>query len=189
LAGWKTHPERPGQWKVEHGALVGSTVPSYLFSDGAYGNFHLRLEAKINQGGDSSVFLRTPFSLRPGRLADQAQPVGGYDVELQQNPTHPFKTGSVGDAETAGSPKLLWWNKQATLTSADEWFTLEIIADGNQIITKVNGTQTADCRDRRSRYDAGHLALQVCSPQTIVQSRKIEIGAAAEFARSAQAHG
>ena len=175
LTGWKTHPERPGQWKVEHGALVGSTVPSYLFSDGTYGNFHLRLEAKINQGGDSSVFLRTPFSMRPGRLADQAQPAAGYDVELQQNPTHPFKTGSVADAETAGSPKLLWWNKQATLTSADEWFTLEIIADGNRIITKVNGTQTADCRDPRSRYDAGHLALQVCGPQTIVQFRKIEI--------------
>jgi serine/threonine protein kinase len=175
LTGWRKHPELPGQWKVERGALVGSAVPSYLFSDGTYENFHLRLEAKINQGGDSSVFLRAPFSLREGRTAAQARPAAGYDVELQQNPAYSAKTGSVADAETAGVPNLLWKNELASLTSADEWFTLEIIADGNRIISKVNGTQTADCRDPRSRYDRGHFALQVYSAQTIVQFRKIEI--------------
>ncbi len=176
LTGWKTHPDRPGNWKVEGGVLVGSTIPSFLFSDGGkFANFHLRVEAKVSQGGDSGIYFRSPFSMRPGRTADQLRPAAGYEVEIQANPEHLLKTGSVWDAETVGRPKALWRTKEESLTKADEWFTLEIIANGNRIISKVNGTQTADCDDPLGKYDVGHIALQIYSPQTMVQFRKIEI--------------
>ncbi len=177
LSGWKTHPDQPGQWKVEGGVLVGSAVPSYLYSDGGhFANFHLRVEARINSGGDSGIFFRAPFATRPGRTADQRRPAGGYEVELQENPKYLVKTGSVWDAETIGfPPKSLWVNKQASLTKPDEWFTLEIIAQGNRFVTKVNGTRTADCLDPRNHFESGHIALQVFSPLTTVEFRKIEI--------------
>jgi serine/threonine protein kinase/Leucine-rich repeat (LRR) protein len=177
LSGWKTHPDQPGQWKVEGGVLIGRAVPSYLYSDGGhFANFHLRVEARVNNGGDSGIFFRAPFATRPGRAADQRRPAGGYEVELVENPTYLVKTGSVWDAETIGfAPKSLWVNRQASLTKHDEWFTLEIIAQGNHFVTKVNGTRTADCLDPRNHFESGHIALQVFSPLTTVEFRKIEI--------------
>src|SRR5258707_1112859 len=72
LTGWKTHPDQPGDWKVEGGVLVGSNIASYLYSDrGDYENFHLRVEVKLNRDGDSGIFFRAPFSVRQGRTADQ----------------------------------------------------------------------------------------------------------------------
>ena len=175
LTGWKTHPDQPGQWAVDGGVLIGSAVPSYLYSEGGqFADFHLRIEARINNGGDSGIYLRTPFATRPGRGTD-LRPAGGYEVEFHENPTYLVKTGSVWDADTSGGPKVLWVNNQPSLTRPDEWFTLEIIATGNHFVTKVNGTQTADCRDPRNHFDSGHIALQVFSPLTIVQFRKIQI--------------
>src|SRR5919204_474003 len=49
LTGWKTHPDQPGDWRVENGVLIGRGPLSHLFSErGDYENFHLRVEAKIN---------------------------------------------------------------------------------------------------------------------------------------------
>ena len=177
LTGWKTHPDQPGNWQVKDGVLVGSEVPSYLFSDGGkFENFHLRVEARINRGGDSGIFFRVPFAMRPGRTADQLRPAAGYEAEIQANPANLMKTGSVWDAETVGSPpKALWKTAHGSLTKANEWFTLELIAQGSHFITIVNGIQTADCSDPLNKYAAGHFALQVYSPQTTVEFRKIEI--------------
>lgn len=176
LTGWKSHPDQPGEWKVRNGVLVGSRVASYLFSDADhFANFHLRLEAKINSGGDSGIFLRSPFATRPGRVADSLRPAGGYEVELHRSPGHQMATGSLWNAESTGPPKVLWKVADGSLTKDDEWFVLEIIAQGNHFITKVNGTQTADCMDPDHKFRAGHLALQVLHPQTVVQFKRIEI--------------
>ncbi|MCE9525213.1 MAG: protein kinase [Planctomycetales bacterium] len=176
LTGWKTHPEQRGDWEVKDGILIGSKVASYLFSDGSkFENFHLRIQAKINRGGDSGIFFRSPFTMRPGRTADSLRPAGGYEAELHRNPAYQMPIGSIWNAENAGIPKLLRKAADLSLTEVDEWFTLEIIARGNHLVTKVNGTQTAECDDPGSRFHAGCIALQVLNPQTIVQFRKIEI--------------
>ena len=58
--GWKTHPDQPGNWRVEDGVLIGSDKVSHLFTErGDYANFHLRVEAMINPKGDSGVFFRS----------------------------------------------------------------------------------------------------------------------------------
>jgi eukaryotic-like serine/threonine-protein kinase len=174
LTGWKTHPDQPGQWKVEGGVLVGSAVPSYLYSEGGkFRDFHLRVEAKINNGGDSGIFFRAPFATRQIG-ANQRRLAGGYEVELQANPHYQVRTGSILDAGTDGAPKALWINNQGA-TSPDEWLTLEIIVQGSHFVSKVNGTTTADCHDPGAHYDEGHFALQVWNPLTTVQFRKIEI--------------
>lgn len=176
LTGWKTHPEQTGEWKVKDGVLVGSNVASYLFSDAdQFENFHLRVEAKINRGGDSGIFFRAPFAMRPGRVANSLRPAGGYEVELHRSPGHQMPTGSLWNAESSGPPKVLSIPADGSLTKDDEWFVLEIIAQGNHFITKVNGTRTADCHDRESKFRTGHFALQALHPQTVVQFRKIEI--------------
>ena len=176
LTGWKTHPDQRGEWEVKDGIIVGSTVGSYLFSDASnFTDFNLRIQAKINRGGDSGVFFRSPFAMRPGRTADSLRPAGGYEVELHRNPAHQLPTGSVWNAETSGPPMILIKAADLSLIEVDDWFTLEIVARGNHFITKVNGTQTAECDDPENKFQSGCIALQVLHPQTIVQFRKIEI--------------
>src|SRR5262249_21983127 len=58
LTGWKSHPQQPGNWRVEEGLLIGSGPGrvSHLFSErDDYENFHLRAEARINFRGKSGV--------------------------------------------------------------------------------------------------------------------------------------
>ena len=55
-----------------------------------------------------------------------------------------------------------------------EWFTEEVVAEGNHIVVKVNGETTADYYDQR-RFTSGHFALQQYDPETVAEFRKIEI--------------
>ena len=85
LTGWKTHPDEPGDWRVDDGILIGSRGASYLFSDrGDYENAHIRVEAKINKGGNSGVLFHSKYGFD---FALPVEPVGtrvplGYEVEF-----------------------------------------------------------------------------------------------------------
>src|SRR5205823_6238146 len=58
----------------------------------------------------------------------------------------------------------------------DVWCTLEVIAKGDHIQVKVNGTTTVDFADRAHTYTQGHIALQMHFPNhTVVEFRKIEV--------------
>ena len=51
-------------WHVEDGILIGSGPASHLFSErGDYENFHYRVEAMINDKGNSGQYFRT--AVRP----------------------------------------------------------------------------------------------------------------------------
>jgi hypothetical protein len=161
LTGWKVYPEGTGQWKVENGALVSSGPPSHLFTErGDFHNFHLRLEALINVGGDSGVFFRSEFG--PGVPE-------GYEAQIDVTPRVRIKTGSL---YLPGVPEVLV-GKQ--LHRPNEWFTQEVIAEGNHIIIKVNDQTTVDWRDPKNSYARGHFALQQEHPGTVVKFRKIEV--------------
>jgi hypothetical protein len=177
LTGWKINPDQVGHWEVKDGILIGSMRQSYLFSEmGDYVNFRLRAEAKINLGGESGICFRAPFALRRGKLAWQVRPDGGYAAELQKNLRNPRPTGSVFEELFVGErPIVLGRAADDSLTRPDEWFTLEIIAEQNRFITKVNGKETANCSDPLNKYPTGHIALEVWNPNTVVQFRKIEI--------------
>ena len=57
-----------------------------------------------------------------------------------------------------------------------QWFTLEVIADGNALAVLVNGKSSGYHVDRRKgRFSSGHIALQQYSPETVIEFRKIEI--------------
>lgn len=161
LTGWKTHPDSPGEWKVEDGLLTGRGPLSHLFSErGDYENFHFRVEARINDGGNSGQLFRTKF--------EPAFPEG-YEAQINASHADPIRTGSLYLPEVK---EVLVADK---LHKPDEWFAQEVIAQGNHIIIKVNGKTTVDYRDPNKAYTRGHVALQQHGPGTVVQFRKIEI--------------
>ena len=176
LTGWKLHPNHPGNWKVRDGVLRGSTRQSHLFSQrGDYANFHLRAEVKVNLGGDSGILFRAPFELRQGRASREFGVPGCYEAELQENRSHPRRTGSISEVPGNAPPNSLGLVIDSSFTQPDEWFTIEILAANNHFITKVNGQETSNCDDPLSLHTQGHLALQVWNPNTVVQFRRIEI--------------
>ncbi len=182
LAGWKTHPQQPGDWKVENGVLIGSGKKSHLFSDRAdFGDFHLRVEARINDGGNGGVYFRVPKFALP----HLSQYPDGYEAQiLSTSKTEANTTGSLWRT-LGGDIGIIPARKPPP--KPGEWFTMEVIAQRGSITVKVNGETTADFLDSKREYLKGHLALQVIDAQTTVEFRKIEIkelpGAAAGLGR------
>jgi hypothetical protein len=169
LEGWKVFPKGTGNWKVEDGVLVGSGTASHLFSDrGDYANFRYRVEAMINDKGNSGQYFRTQFG--PGFPR-------GYEAQINSTHGDPIKTGSL---YPAFNPKLTREQRgkiivTEMLVKPNEWFTQEVIADGNHIVIKVNDKTTVDFVDENNTYTKGHFALQQHDPGSKVKFRKIEV--------------
>jgi hypothetical protein len=128
----------------------------------------LRVEARINDGGNSGLFFRAPF----GPIWPESDPSVPLGYEAQINSTHgdPNKTGSLYDA-----PEGAIVSVTESPVPPGKWFTQEVIVQGNRIIIKINGKTLTDYTDEKKRYKSGHLALQQHNPQTVVEFRKIEI--------------
>jgi hypothetical protein len=162
LAGWKTHPGDNSKWEVKHGILIGSGPNvGHLFSQrDDYKNFHFRVEAKINDGGNGGQYFRTKFG--------KSYP-DGYEAQINSTGSDPVKTGSLFNLVPI----------EEMLVKPDDWFNQEVIADGNHIVILVNGSKVVDYVDQASTYTAGHLALQHSmrsrGKDTVVQFRKIQV--------------
>jgi hypothetical protein len=167
LTGWKTHPQLMGNWRVENGVLIGvggNQGPGRLDSDRAYArDFHLRVEARINEKGSGSVLFRA----QDGAFV-------GYEAPLNASAPFIHKTGSLY-GHVPGRRNDLAVAKQS-LTAPGEWFMLEVIAEASHLTIKVNGIITVNTLDS-SALRAGHLAL-VSNPNSTVEFRRIEIKAA-----------
>jgi hypothetical protein len=163
LTGWQIYGKGKGltrlaaDWRVDKGILIGSGPASHLFSERAdYENFRYRIEARINDGGNSGQYFRTQFG--PGFPK-------GYEAQINSTHRDPVRTGSLYN----------FVKVTEMLVPPDTWFTQEVIAEGNHIIIKVDGKTTVDFVDDKNTYRKGHFALQQHDPGTTVQFRKIEV--------------
>jgi hypothetical protein len=196
LTGWKLHPEpnkgaikeviakekdgkllayygktKDGKevplWRVEDGVLIGSGPASHLFSKrDDYENFRYRVEAMINDKGNSGQYFRTEFG--PGFPK-------GYEAQINATHGDPVRTGSLYPSQGLGKYK----DKITVLNTAphkpNEWFTQEVIAVGPKITILVNGKQTIEFIDPEYRFKKGHFALQGHDPGTVVKFKKVEV--------------
>ena len=171
LSGWKTHPDQPGGWTVEAGELVGrSSAAHHLFSErGDYENFHLRADVKLNDEGNSGIYFRSNFGVdRLGRYPT------AYEAQILHN--HPT-VGTTGSLRVHGPPPINPPQEKVVLLP-DQWFNLEVIAQGKQLTIKVNGKATTTFTD--DRYRKGYVVLQAmvekgADVSTVVRFKKIEL--------------
>jgi hypothetical protein len=157
-------------WRVEGGLLVGGGPASHIFTErGDYENFHYRVEAKINDGGNSGQYFRTKFG--PGFPA-------GYEAQINATGGDPIKTGSL---YPDGRTKLKNHRSEIAVVlntaphQPDEFFTQEVIAVGNHIQILVNGKKTLDWKDPDGTFTTGHFALQGHDPKSVMTFRKVEV--------------
>ncbi len=174
LDGWKTHPKQPGDWRVKDGVLVGSGAGNgalYTMRED-YHDFHLRLEARINDGGRGAVFCRGPFGpMTPA--TNPARPIG-FQAELNNTDNTPTRTGSISLKTSTGATGHLYQSQLAP----GEWFTLEMLSVNDRVSVKLNGKPAANIVDVEKFFPSGPIALSPENPGAVLEFRKIEIRAA-----------
>jgi hypothetical protein len=172
LSGWKTHPDdKETKWEVKDGIIIGTGKAGHLYSErDDYENFVYRVEAMINDHGNSGQYFRAKFT--------KGFPPG-YEAQINSTHSDPIKTGSLYPAFIRDRQKQRELRGKLVVTDMlvkpDEWFTQEVTADGNHIIIKVNGKQTVDFVDDNNTYTKGHFAIQQHDPGTVIKVRKVEV--------------
>ncbi len=154
-------------WQIKDGLIVGGGPASHIFTDIEADNFHYRVEAMVNDKGNSGQYFRTAFG--PGFPK-------GYEAQLNATHGDKIKTGSLypsfGKLTDADREKMLVLNTAAH--KPGEFFTQEVIADGNRIRILVNGKQTIDFTDSNNTFTKGHFALQGHDPGSVMTFKKVE---------------
>src|SRR4051812_31100949 len=137
-------------WEVKNGMIEGSGTQSMLFSPrGDYKNFRFRAELKINDGGNSGMYIRTP---------KEATFSKGYEIQVNSTHKDPIKTGSV----------YTFVHLFKQLVPPDTFFTQEIEAVDRvyrgKVVTHikvtVNGELLFEFLDHERSWQVGHFAFQ-----------------------------
>lgn len=155
-------------WQVKDGLLIGGGPASHIFTEIEADDFHYRVEAKINDKGNSGQYFRARFG--PGFPQ-------GYEAQINATHADPIRTGSL---YPAGWFKLgrAERDKITVLNTAphkpDEFFVQEVVAEGNRIRIFVNGKQTVDFTDPNATFKKGHFALQGHDPGSVMTFKRVE---------------
>jgi hypothetical protein len=162
-------------WRVEDGLLIGGGPMTHLFTErGDFDDFHLKVEVKVNDGGNSGIFFRA--DVRPGIPA-------GYEAQVNATHKDPVKSGSLYPNGGNGLDKYRKENcvMNKAAHGPDEFFTEEVICQGARIRILVNGKQTVDFTDpydhpaRQAGFKKGHIALQAHDPGSVMTFKSVEI--------------
>ncbi len=153
------------KWEVKDGVIEGSGGQSMLFSPrGDYRNFRFRAELKINDKGNSGMYVRAP---KEGTFTK------GYEIQVNSTHADPIRTGSLYTlVHLFKSP-----------APPDTWFTQEIeVEDINyrgKVVTrfriKVDNELLYEYLDHDRLWKEGHFAFQQHDPGSRVSIRKVEV--------------
>ncbi len=172
LAGWLVPDQGKTNWRIDQGVLIcqGPVSRNHLVSErGDYTHFHLRFQARIQPGGLHRQVVR-------GQCDRDGFP-RGYATRASDVLGLPEKTGSLFLVRPQDGELL----EQGLLASshtvpAGEWFTQEVIADGNRIEVRINNKKVVDYVDAGSLFPHGHIILLAPQQQgTRIDFKNIEI--------------
>ncbi len=161
LTGWATAEGDQGNWKIIEGAITCIGDRSHLLTTrDDFDDFHLRVEAKVNETGNSGVYFRVNKKGDRGGFPD------GFEAQIYCGPGgEPQKTGSLYNLAKV----------MEQLVQPDTWFTMEVLAEGPRIRILVDGKEVVDYIDPNRKWVKGNIALQHINAATRVAFRKIEI--------------
>jgi hypothetical protein len=172
LTNWKQAASKPRNWQVSNGILTadgGGFNMLYTPRDD-YGDFHLRAEIRMNEDSWSSLAFRYPYG--PAEL--EKSKLAGYVLHLAGKPVGSNRTGNLMIWEKLGARNL---PAPANAIQAGEWFTLDIIAKGENVVTKLNGVESINHTYPKAHLLGGRIVLAtgaaVRNPR--IEYRKIEI--------------
>jgi hypothetical protein len=153
LAGWKVPDPNPF-WKVVDGVLVGENDEKLkghvLYTEVAYTNFVLELEARWSGEIDSGIMLRQP----------ELQVQFGVSRSLKRDMTGSFYLAKSNLQPQAGYPEAARAKNLEKLFKPGDWNKFRVEARGDTVTVWLNGEQVSQHTD--ARYAGGApIGLQV----------------------------
>ncbi|MCX7701037.1 MAG: DUF1080 domain-containing protein [Gemmataceae bacterium] len=177
LKGWKRFSGDPKREKSQfsvtpEGWLHVLGGPGDLQSERQFADFFLHVECRTNGSGlNSGIFFRA----LPGEYQQ------GYEAQIH----HGFNGGDRGRPSDFGTGGIYRRKPARRIVAQDhEWFVLTVAADGERILTWVNGYPVCDFRDDRPAHpnprsgrktSAGAISIQGHDPTTDLHFRKIQV--------------
>ncbi|MDR1161233.1 MAG: DUF1080 domain-containing protein [Tannerellaceae bacterium] len=124
-----------GQVSIEGDALTLSGADAWaILKKGAYKDFQLSLEVRTTPGGKGAIWFHTDASLSKG-----------YSIAVNNDRTDP-----------------VWWKMTGSLVSVrnltksfvkeNDWFTMDIIAEGKKVTVNINGNPVVEYIEPESPY-------------------------------------
>jgi hypothetical protein len=163
LGQWKPN-ERPENWRVEDGAIVGRGERSHLYYMGEqFQNFELQADVMINQGGNSGIYFHIAYH-EEGWFFD------GHEVQINNSHADPVRTGSLwGVVKLYDSP-----------VQDNEWFTVHVSVKGQDVEVRLDdrlifGYTEPPGIDGPRRIGEGYVALQQHDPESVVRFKNIKV--------------
>ena len=156
LKGWNQVGE--ADWQVVDGAVQATKgAGGFLVSANSYADFQLTAEVFVSPGANSGIFIR----LQDPKTVTAAN---SYEVNIYDTrPDQAYRTGGIVDVA-----------KPLAMVNADgKWNTIDITAQGTQLIVVMNGTKTVDM-DHKG-HARGPIALQYGAGAMMVRFRNVRI--------------
>lgn len=147
MNGWHTYQNLPGRWAIEDGvlnadssrgpALMGKSgiMGSSMVTDKNYENFHLKVDWKISQGGNSGIMLLVNEDLSISEDYQSAPEMQIMDNVNYKDPTTPL--------QRVGALYAILPNADTTsIKPQGLWNTSELIKNGTSLEFILNGKTT-----------------------------------------------
>lgn len=159
LTGWTTE----GNWVVEDGGVLAikpregeegwKRFEDYLYTKKKYGDFVLKLEYKLKEGGNSGVFFR---------IGDREEPVDkGIELQILDSygtPDEEMTAHDCGGIIRTAAPST------NAAKPAGEWNEVKIALRGDHLKAWLNGKKIQDLSLEgtpvEDRPDRGYISLQ-----------------------------
>jgi hypothetical protein len=172
LDGWQAS-ENEETFSVDDGRIVADGPRSHLFyqgpvADHTFDNFELRVDVMATPGSNSGIYFHTEYQ-------EEGWPSQGYEAQINNSyESDPRKTGSLYAVEDVNESPV----------DDNEWFTMAVRVEGDQIEITVDGETTAqytepDDPDREGMegrvLSSGTIALQGHDPESTVYFKNIYV--------------
>jgi len=172
LTGWKG-AEHPNSFRIENDAILCDGPRAHLFYNGTvqnatFNNFEYKVDVKTHSGSNSGVYFHTEFQ-------EEGWPAKG--CEAQVNNTYP-KTGNYYEFKKTGSLYGIR-NLFKSPVKDNEWFTMHIIVQGNNVKINLNDRLVVDWTEpektekESKRISSGTFAFQCHDPKSKVYYKNI----------------
>ncbi len=140
-AGWKGYKrdDAPGTWEVQDGSLFMNSEGAdrdrgdLLFAE-QFADFHLKLEWRISEGGNSGIFYRGAEQPQLDVIYKSAP-----EMQVLDNDRHPDAKMGVDGNRTAGALYDLIPPRPQNVRAVGEWNQVEIIVEDGNIQHHQNG--------------------------------------------------
>jgi hypothetical protein len=170
FSGWKIAEENTNTFRIEDGAFVANGSVCHLYYVGdeqPFKNFHLKVDVMTDKSSNGGIYFHTKYQTK-------SWPKAGFECQVNNTQGDWKKTGSLYDVV----------NVSQSLATDNQWWTQEIIVEGNKVTVKVDGkivlqyTEPPGAqsgKDFGRKLDEGTFALQGHDPKSVVRYKNIRV--------------